>query len=167
MANQRPNLRVHCAQRRPLDPLYAERWQTTEVGARGGLEVRPPFAPHVAVSPAQYFSEFNAWFAKFGASATTERLKPAASHAKKAAILRQVCAVSMHACEGGCVWMSLSAVYRMHAAQRMRNPAEVVGGAVPTPLVNRCDVHVVVQFHPHLEGLGKGEQHAALVQAEA
>ena len=40
---------------RPLDPLYAERWQTTEVGKRGGLEVRPPFTPHVAVTPQQYF----------------------------------------------------------------------------------------------------------------
>ena len=40
---------------RPLDPLYAERWQTTEVGKRGGLEVRLPFTPHVAVTPQQYF----------------------------------------------------------------------------------------------------------------
>ena len=75
---------------RPLDPLYAERWQTTAVGARGGLEVRPPFRPHVAVCPQRYFDDFNAWFALYGDSATTEHLKPAASHAKKADILRQV-----------------------------------------------------------------------------
>ena len=75
---------------RPLDPLYAERWQTTEVGKRGGLEVRPPFVPHVDIEPAQYFDAFNAWFKLYGDSATTEHLKPAASHAKKAEILRQV-----------------------------------------------------------------------------
>ena len=40
---------------RPLDPLYAERWQTVEVGKRGGLEVRPPFKLHVAITPKEYF----------------------------------------------------------------------------------------------------------------
>ena len=75
---------------RPLDPLYAERWQTTEVGKRGGLEVRHPFQPHVDIEPTTYFDAFNAWFKLYGASATTEHLKPAASHAKKAEILRKV-----------------------------------------------------------------------------
>ena len=50
---QNTEKRMYCF--RPLDPLYAERWQTTRVGKRGGLEVRPPFTPHVAVTPQQYF----------------------------------------------------------------------------------------------------------------
>lgn len=50
---QHTEKRMYCF--RPLDPLYAERWQTTRVGKRGGLEVRPPFIPHVAVTPQQYF----------------------------------------------------------------------------------------------------------------
>ena len=113
---------------RPLDPLYSERWQTTEVGARGGLEVRPPFAPHVAVSAQQYFAEFNAWFARYGASATTEHLKPAASHAKKAEILRQVCREALYRMRcTACVHVSVPAFglrcqecHCMHAAPGMR-----------------------------------------------
>ncbi|EIE18633.1 Clavaminate synthase-like protein [Coccomyxa subellipsoidea C-169] len=63
----------------PLDPLYAERWQTVAVGERGGLEVRPPFKRH----------DFNDWFALYGSKATTEHLKPAASRAQKQDILRK------------------------------------------------------------------------------
>lgn len=81
-----PLLRLY----RPLDPLYAERWQTTEVGARGGLEVRPPFARHVAVTAEEFHADYNAWYELYGHVATTERFKPAASLAKNAEILRKV-----------------------------------------------------------------------------
>ncbi|CAL8464285.1 g3820 [Coccomyxa elongata] len=73
----------------PLDPLYAERWQTVEVGKRGGLEVRPPFHPHVAITPQEYFQDFNDWFALYRNSATTEHLKPPASRAEKQTILQK------------------------------------------------------------------------------
>ena len=75
---------------RPLDPLYAERWQSTAIGARGGLEVRPPFKRHVAVSPEEFHADYNAWYDIHGHVATTERLKPAAFFAKNAEILRKV-----------------------------------------------------------------------------
>ena len=85
--------------RRPLDPLYAERWQSTEVGKRGGLEVRPPFKRHVAVTPEEFHADYNAWYELYGDVATTERFKPAASLAKNAEILRKVCLQLSCSCE--------------------------------------------------------------------
>eukprot|EP00884_Botryococcus_braunii_P021204 jgi/Botrbrau1/7768/Bobra.0159s0196.1 len=60
----------------PLDPSYAERWVTTEVGKRGGLST-PGLVPHVAFTHTQYHEDLYEWQLKYGATATTERFKGA------------------------------------------------------------------------------------------
>ena len=44
-----------------IDPLYAERWSTTEVGKRGGLRC-PGTRPHVTVPWHGYFAELLQWY---------------------------------------------------------------------------------------------------------
>lgn len=59
---------------RPLDPSYAERWVTTEIGKRGGLDT-PGLVPHIAVTHTEYHDDMYNWHLKYAATATTERFK--------------------------------------------------------------------------------------------
>lgn len=54
------------------------------------LQVRKPFKPHVAVTHQEYFEDFNKWFALYGATATTDHLKPPASRKQKQDLLQKV-----------------------------------------------------------------------------
>ena len=44
-----------------IDPMYAERWSTTEVGKRGGLRC-PGTRPHVTIAWDGYFAELLQWY---------------------------------------------------------------------------------------------------------
>ena len=59
---------------RPLEPAYAERWVTTEVGKRGGLSC-PGTRPHIAITFEEYLADQQAWLAEYGSWATTDHLK--------------------------------------------------------------------------------------------
>ena len=50
-----------CCHRPDIDPLYAERWSTTEVGKRGGLRC-PGTRPHVTIPWHGYFAELLQWY---------------------------------------------------------------------------------------------------------
>ena len=77
------------------------------MGRRGGLEIRPPFKPHVPITPEDCFEGFNQWFERYGDSATTRRFKSGGNGSKTSACAR--CVFSMvHANRDGgpdyCAW---------------------------------------------------------------
>lgn len=58
----------------PLEPSYAERWVTTEVGKRGGLDC-PGLRPHIAITFEEYLRDQQNWYSTYGSYATTDYLK--------------------------------------------------------------------------------------------
>ena len=68
------------------------------MGRRGGLEVRPPFKPHVPITPEECFEGFNQWFERYGNTATTRRFKAGGNGSKTSA-----CA--------GCAWSPYGCVH--------------------------------------------------------
>ncbi len=59
---------------RPLEPAYAERWVTTEVGKRGGLDC-PGLWPHIAIEFEEYLADQRGWLDTHESWATTDHLK--------------------------------------------------------------------------------------------